>query len=60
MKETGSNTAILINGEELKLQANQEIESMISKPGIFQVKIKDNQAVKSVFILSEPVEHFKQ
>ncbi|WP_303317610.1 hypothetical protein Q4Q34_16980 [Flavivirga abyssicola] len=51
---------VLINGEALSLQPKQEILKKIDQPGIFQVKIKEHQAINSIFILNEPVENFNQ
>lgn len=59
-ERTGGNTTIVINEEEFELHPNQELTTKITKPGIHQVKVKDNQTIKSIFILSEPVEKFNQ
>lgn len=59
-KNTRSNTTVIINGEALELHPNEELTTKIEKPGIYQVKIKDNPTIKSIFILNEPVEKFNQ
>ncbi|MDO5971426.1 hypothetical protein Q4Q35_16590 [Flavivirga aquimarina] len=59
-KRTGSNATVIIGDEVLKLLPNQDLIKQISKPGIHQVRLKNDQTIKSIFILSEPVEKFNQ
>ena len=52
--------SILIGDAETELLPNERKSVDITAPGIFQVKVKNNQKLKSIFVLSEPVEQFNQ
>ena len=50
---------ILMDEQEIELGPSAEASVIIPHPGIFQVRAINVQGLKSVFILSEPVENFK-